>query len=109
MAHTALLQPLFCLQLQSGQTAWERLPRKADITVTEGAIVVHQRLFLADSWVHLPLVVRAGEQFRVAASEWVEMQAMGAARVHCVVALAWWQTGWFGRALRLMQPTVVAS
>ncbi|WP_028606025.1 hypothetical protein [Ottowia thiooxydans] len=109
MAHTALSQPLFCLQLRPGQKAWERLPRKADITVTEGSIVVHQRLWLAGTWVHLPVVVGAGEQLRVAAGGWVEMEAMGAARVHCMAALAWWQIGWLGRALRRVDPITKAS
>ena len=48
MAHAAPPPPLLCLQLQAGQHAWEYLPRAARITVTEGSIVVHQRLVLGD-------------------------------------------------------------
>ena len=100
MTHTVPLPPLFCLQLQPGRRVWEQLPRAADITVTEGSIVVHQRLLLADNWVHLPVVVRAGEQFRVGAGGWVEMEAKGAAQVKVSAVTAWWHVGGLRRALR---------
>ena len=71
MAHAAPPPPLFCLQLQAGQHAWEYLPRATRLTVTEGCIVVHQRLWLADSWTCVPVVLRAGEQMQMTAGEWV--------------------------------------
>ena len=100
MAHATTQPTLFCMQLQPGRRVWEYLPRAADITVAEGSIVVHQRVVLAGAWVHLPVVVRAGEQFRVAAGGWVEMEAVGAARVHGRAVTAWWQVGGLWRALR---------
>ncbi|MBH1962773.1 MAG: hypothetical protein I8H77_00490 [Comamonadaceae bacterium] len=111
MAHPALSQSLFCLQLQPGQTAWETLPRAADITVTEGSIVVHQRLLLGDTWVRLPVVLQAGEQFRVGAGGWVEMEATAnaAARVQASVALSWWHVGWLARAWRRFRPGTLSS
>ena len=102
MAHATLASPisapLFCLQLQPGRRVWEHLPRAADITVAEGSIVVHQRVVLADTWVHLPGRVRAGELFRVGAGGWVEMEAVGAARVHGRAVPAWWKVGDLWRA-----------
>lgn len=100
MTNIAPTSPLFSLQLQPGRRVWEHLPRAADITVTEGSIVVHQRVLLADTWVHLPVVVRAGEQFCVSAGEWVEMEAMGIAQVSASVVPAWWQKRGLWRALR---------
>ncbi|MET4576938.1 hypothetical protein [Ottowia thiooxydans] len=109
MAHTAASKSLFCLQLQRGQTAWEMLPRAADITVTQGSIVVHQRLWVADTWVRLPVVLQTGEQFRVGAGGWIEMQATATARVHAMAALGWWHSGWLGRALRRLHSGARAS
>ena len=109
MAHAALSQSLFCLQLQPGQTAWEILPRSADITVMEGSIVVHQRRLLADTWVRLPVLVQAGEHLRVSAGGWVELEATSSAQVHGMVTPAWWQTEWLGWALRMVRPTSMAS
>ena len=104
MAHATLASPisapLFCLQLQPGCRVWEYLPRAADITVAEGSIVLHQRVVLADTWVHLPVVVRAGEQFRVGAGGGVEMEAIGATRVKVSAVTAWWHVGGLRRALR---------
>ena len=100
MTSVAPTSPLFSLQLQPGRRVWERLPRAADIMVTEGSIVVHQRVLLADAWVHLPVVVRAGGQFRVSAGEWVEMEAMGIAQVHACLVPAWWQKRGLLQALR---------
>ena len=91
MAHAAPPPPLFCLQLQAGQHAWEYLPRAARITVTEGSIVVHQRLWLAGSWVHVPVTVRAEEQFQATAGGWVEMEAVTATQVRANVVPAWWR------------------
>ena len=62
MAHAAPPPPLFCLQLQAGQHAWEYLPRAVTLTVTAGSIVVYQRRWLADTWVGVPVTVRAGEE-----------------------------------------------
>ena len=70
------------------------------ITVAEGSIVLHQRVVLADTWVHLPVVVRAGEQFRVGAGGWVEMEAIDAAQVKVSAVTAWWHVGGLRRALR---------
>ena len=109
MEHAALSQSLFCLQLQPGQKAWEILPRAADITVMEGSIVVHQRLSLADTWVHLPVVLHAGEQFRVGAGGWVEMEATATARVQASVALSWWHVGWLARAWQRFRPGSMVS
>ncbi len=106
MAHTAPPPPLFCLQLQAGQHAWEHLPRAARITVTEGSIVVHQRLLLAGTWGHLPVMVRAREEYRVDAGGWVEMEAITATQVHVSVAPVWWQ-GW--RSARLWRAKKQAS
>ena len=104
MAHATLASPisapLFCLQLQPGCRVWEYLPRAADITVAEGSIVLHQRVVLADTWVHLPVVVRAGEQFRVGAGGWMGMGAIGATRVQGRAATATREEGGEGRALR---------
>ena len=97
MAHAAPPPPLFCLQLQAGQHAWEHLPRATRLTVTEGCIVVHQRLWLADSWTCVPVVLRAGEQMQMTAGEWVEMEAMGVAQAHACAAPAWWNRGWLFR------------
>ena len=104
MTRVAPTSPLFSLQLQPGRRVWEHLPRAADITVTEGSIVVHQRLVLADTWVHLPVVVRAGEQFRVRAGGWIEMEAMsGAAQVHASLVPRWRQIArlWRTRVMRM--------
>jgi hypothetical protein len=90
MAYAALPPPLLCLQLQAGQHAWEYLPRAARITVTEGSIVVHQRLWLASNWVHVPVTVRAGEQFQVTAGGWVEMEAKTTTLFHASAEPAWW-------------------
>ena len=97
MAHAAPPPPLFCLQLQAGQHAWEYLPRATRLTVTEGCIVVHQRLWLADSWTCVPVVLRAGEQMQMTAGEWVEMEATGFAQDHACAASAWWNRGWLFR------------
>lgn len=91
MAYAAPPPPLFYLQLQAGQRAWEYLPCTARITVTEGSIVVHQRVVLAGMWVHLPVVVLAGEQFRVAAGGWVEIEATTAAQIRAITEPLWWQ------------------
>ena len=97
MAHAAPPPTLFCLQLQAGQHAWEYLPRATRLTVTEGCIVVHQRLWLADSWTCVPVVLRAGEQMQMTAGEWVEMEATGVAQAHACAASAWWNRGWLFR------------
>ena len=91
MAHAAPPPPLFSLQLQAGQHAWEYLPRAARITVTEGSIVVHQRLWLADNWVHVPVTVRAEEQFQATAGGWVEMEAKTTTLFHASAEPAWWR------------------
>lgn len=105
MTRVAPTSPLFSLQLQPGRKVWEHLPRAATIMVTEGSIVVHQRLLLADTLVHLPVVVRAGEQFRVGAGGWVEMEAMGTAQVSTSVVPAWWQRRGLWQALRHLTST----
>ena len=96
--------PLFSLQLQPGQCMWQHLPRAADITVTEGAIRIHQRVELAGEWVNVPVLVRAGEPFRVSGGGWVEMEGMaGAAQVDVRVAPGWWQVGRLWRGGRVFQ------
>ena len=109
MARKAPLPPLFSLQLQPGRKVWEHLPRAAIITVTEGSIVVHQRRWLADTWVGVPVTVRAGEDLPMDAGGWVQMEAMKAAQVRVHVAPAWWTRGWVGQTLRRMRPTAVAT
>ena len=89
MAHAAPPPPLLCLQLQAGQHAWEYLPRAARITVTEGSIVVHQRLVLAGAWVQVPVVVRTGDALRVDAGGWVEIEATTAAQSRATTVPAW--------------------
>jgi len=54
-------------------------------------VLVHQRLLLAGTWVHLPVWVREGEQLRVAGGGWVELEAKTATQVHASVAPAWWR------------------
>ena len=109
MARKAPLPPLFSLQLQPGRKVWEHLPRAAIITVTEGSIVVHQRRWLADTWVGVPVTVRAGEDLPRDAGGWVQREAMKAAQVRAHVAPAWWTRGWLGQTLRRVRPTAVAT
>ena len=77
--------PLFTLHLQTAQRAWEYLPHGAEISVLEGAVRLHVMAYLAGMWVELPVLLRAGEQHRVAVAGWMQMEAVGAARV-CGVA-----------------------
>ena len=109
MAHATTQPTLFCMQLQPGRRVWEYLPRAADITVAEGSIVVHQRRWLADTWVGVPVTVRAGEDLPMDAGGWVQMEAMKAAQVRAHVAPAWWTRGWLGQTLRRVRPTAVAT
>jgi hypothetical protein len=103
MTRTAPLPPLFSLQLEPGRRVWEHLPCAATLTVTEGSIVVHERLWLADTWVHLPVVVRAGGQFCVGTGGWVEMEAVDAAQVHACSVQQWRQVArlWWTRVVRV--------
>ena len=109
MAQTPISAPLFCLQLQAGQTAWQHLPRAARIPVTAGSIGVHQRRWLADTWVGVPVTVQAGKDLPMDAGGWVQMEAMKAAQVRAHVAPAWWTRGWLGQTLRRVRPTAVAT
>ena len=99
MARKAPLPPLFSLQLQPGRKVWEHLPRAVTLTVTEGSIVVYQRRWLADTWVGVPVAVQAGEQLRMDAAGWVEMEAIGAAQAYASAAPAWWNMGRLWEAL----------
>ena len=109
MTRTAALPPLFSLQLQPGRRVWEHLPRAVTLTVTGGSIVVHQRRWLADTWVGVPVAVQAGEDLPMDAGGWVQMEAMKAAQVRAHVAPAWWTRGWLGQTLRRVRPTAVAT
>ena len=99
MTRTAALSPLFSLQLQPGRKVWEHLPRAAIITVTEGSIVVHQRRWLADTWVGVPVTVRAGEDLPMDAGGWVQMEAIGSTQAYASAAPAWWNMGRLWEAL----------
>ena len=99
MTRTAALPPLFSLQLQPGRRVWEHLPRAVTLTVTGGSIVVHQRRWLADTWVGVPVAVQAGEQLRMDAAGWVEMEAIGSTQAYASAAPAWWNMGRLWEAL----------
>jgi hypothetical protein len=77
--------PLFTLHLHTAQRAWECVPSGAEIAVLEGAVRLHLRTYLAGMWVELPVLLRAGERHRVAVAGWLQMEAVGAARVSGVV------------------------
>lgn len=99
MPFTTAPAPLFSLQLQPAQRAWERVPRGAEIEVLAGAICLHRREYLAGMWVDLPVLLRAGERHRVSAAAWVEMEALEEARV--AVAPAW---GWMAWVAQMLAP-----
>lgn len=73
--------PLFSLQLPAAERSWQQLQRGAEIVVTEGAVCLHRREYLAGMWVAAPLLLQAGEQHQVAATGWVEIEAVAAARL----------------------------
>nr|WP_315428923.1 hypothetical protein [uncultured Albidiferax sp.] len=72
--------PLLTLQLPAAQRSWQPLPRRAEIMVAEGAVCLHRREYLAGLWVDAPLLLRAGQQHRLAAG-WLEIEALAEARV----------------------------
>ncbi|WP_394791886.1 hypothetical protein [Rhodoferax sp.] len=74
-------QPVSTLQLQARQRTWQQLPRGTEIVVAEGAVRLHQREYLAGLWVDVPLLLRAGARHQVVAGGWVELEAVGVARV----------------------------
>lgn len=107
MARKAPLPPLFSLQLQPGRKVWEHLPRAVTLTVTGGSIVVHQRRWLADTWVGVPVAVQAGEQLRMDAAGWVEMEAIGSTQAYASAAPAWWNmVRLWGSLLQKRDPAV---
>jgi hypothetical protein len=95
--------PLFTLHLQTAQRAWERVPCGAEITVLEGAVRLHLRAYLAGLWVALPVLLRAGERHRVEEGGWMQMEAVGAARVSGVArqrrAVLPWLISYFDSSL----------
>ena len=64
------------LQLQAHQRAWERIPPGAEIRVEQGSICLHQRLYLAHDWAHMPVYLGAGECYQVSAGGWLEIEAL---------------------------------
>lgn len=96
MLSTPVADPLFTLHLQPTQRAWERLPSGADITVQEGAVRLYAMAYLAGMWVELPVLLHAGEQHRVDVAGWMQIEAVGAAKVRAEVR-QWRGLGWWGR------------
>ena len=73
--------PLAPLQLQARERAWEYLPPGAEIRVERGRICLHQRLYLAHDWAHMPVYLYAGERYRVSDGGWMEIEALDGARL----------------------------
>lgn len=95
MSFTTTFEPLAVMHLQLNQQAWEWIPRGAEIVVVKGAIRLHERVYLAEVWVHLPLVLHAGQTYTAAQSGWVQVQALDVTDVRVVVATRrpmrfWW-------------------
>lgn len=82
MPSTPAPMSLFTLHLQPTQRAWESVPRGTEILVTHGTVCLHQRLSLGGAWVHLPVLVRAGERYRVLEGGWMELEAVGSPDTH---------------------------
>ena len=104
MPTLAIPAPLFSLQLASGQCAWQHLPRGAEVVVADGAVCLHRREYLADQWVELPVLLRAGERHRVEGAGWLQITAVGAAQVSAVARPGWgvvlpWLVSYFDSAL----------
>ena len=97
MPFTTAPAPLFSLQLQPAQRAWERVPRGAEIEVLAGAICLHRREYLAGMWVDLPVLLRAGERHRAGTTGWLELEAVGGARLRLTPTRGW--TAWAGQML----------
>ena len=96
---------LFTLHLQPTQRAWERVPSGAEITVIEGTVRLHVTAYLAGMWVALPVLLRAGERHRVEGAGWMQMEAVGAARVSAMARPGWeaclsWLFSYFDSTLR---------
>ena len=99
-------KPPITLDLQRTQTAWHWLPGGACIVVLEGMVCLHQRKYLAECWVTVPVLLRAGEHVRVDTAGWVEMEPRGPARLRLLTSgaqtwpwvtrglRAWWAQRW---------------
>ncbi|WP_295952201.1 hypothetical protein [Rhodoferax sp.] len=105
MSTLAAPEPLFTLHLQPAQRAWERLPRGAEIAVLQGTVRLHVMAYLAGMWVELPVLLRAGERHRVEVAGWMQMEAVGAAKISGIARPDWmtaipWKFSYFDSALR---------
>lgn len=98
MPSTTRPSPLFTTHLQAAESVWECIPRGAELVVLRGAICVHQRQMLAESWIDVPVHLQAGERFRVPYGGWLELEAYGTASVAVWPALSGWL--WLGSGVR---------
>jgi hypothetical protein len=94
MPYTATPEPLFTLHLQATQRAWECVPSGAEIAVLQGAARLHVMAYLAGMWVELPVLLRAGERHRVEVAGWMQMEAVGAAKISAVARPGWAVLPW---------------
>lgn len=88
---SAASTPLATLHLYAAQQHWQWLPRGADIAVLRGTLCLHQRQYLADTWIQVPLYLQAGQRHTLASSGWVALEACGSARVELWPARSVWQ------------------
>ncbi|MEO5797174.1 MAG: hypothetical protein ABIP34_20285 [Rhodoferax sp.] len=105
MPTIAAPEPLFTLQLQPTQRAWECVPCGAEIAVLEGAVRLHVMAYLAGMWVEQPVLLHEGERHRVEVAGWMQMEAVGTAKVSGVARPGWgavaaWLYSCFDSALR---------
>lgn len=98
MASTTCPSPLFTTHLLPAESAWECIPRGAELVVLRGTVCVHQRQMLAESWVDVPVHLEAGMRFRVPTGGWLELEARGAASVAVWPAVNGWL--WLGARVR---------
>nr|WP_315191714.1 hypothetical protein [uncultured Albidiferax sp.] len=104
MPITTAPESLFTLHLQPAQRAWERLPSGAEIAVQQGTVRLHVMAYLAGMWVEQPVLLHAGERHRVEVAGWMQMEAVGSAKLSAVARPGWgllpWLYSCFDSALR---------
>lgn len=98
MASTTRPSPLFITHLQAAESVWECIPRGAELVVLRGAICVHQRQMLAESWMDTPVRLDAGMRYQVPSGGWLELEAYDTASVAVWPAVSVWSS--VGLALR---------
>lgn len=98
MASTTRPSPLFTTHLQAAESAWQCIPRGAELVVLRGTVCVHQRQMLAESWTDVPVWLGSGERYRVPTGGWLELEARGGASVVVWPGFNGWH--WLGRVAR---------